>query len=86
VFDDDRLTFSSLAGATGTAAEAAAKAWVASDFVLPPEFSLDAAIDALIRRTLEHTGGNVSAAARALGVTRDFIRYRLKDTSTETAD
>jgi DNA-binding NtrC family response regulator len=78
VFDDDQLTFSSLAGARGGAA--AGPTWVSPDFQVPPAgFSLDAAIDALIRRTLAQTDGNVSAAARLLGVTRDYIRYRLKE-------
>jgi len=40
-------------------------------------FSLDAALNEFIAETLSETGGNVSAAARRLGVTRDFIRYRL---------
>ena len=40
-------------------------------------FSLDAVTAALIQEALRETGGNVSAAARRLGVTRDFLRYRL---------
>jgi DNA-binding NtrC family response regulator len=80
VFDEDRLTFSTLGGAHDSASAAAAKAWVSPDFELPPEgFSIEAAIDALIQRALAQTGGNVSAAARLLGVTRDYIRYRLKE-------
>ena len=80
VFDDDQLTFSALGSAHAAAADAAAKAWVSADFELPPSgFSLDGAIDALIRRALAQTSGNVSAAARLLGVTRDYIRYRLKE-------
>ena len=42
-------------------------------------FSLEAAIDAMIQRALQQMGGNVSAAARLLGVTRDYVRYRLKE-------
>jgi two-component system, NtrC family, response regulator AtoC len=77
VFDDDQLTFSSLA--TGHEAGAAQGTWVAPDFELPPSgFSLESAIDALIRRALAQSEGNVSAAARLLGVTRDYVRYRLK--------
>lgn len=84
VFDDDQLTFSTLASAHSVTTQAATQAWVSPDFELPANgFSLDAAIDALIRRTLDLTSGNVSAAARRLGVTRDFIRYRLKDQSPE---
>ncbi|HJN81409.1 MAG TPA: helix-turn-helix domain-containing protein, partial [Verrucomicrobiota bacterium] len=36
-------------------------------------------IHELIQRAIEQAGGNVSAAARLLGVSRDYIRYRLKD-------
>lgn len=77
VFDDDQLTFSSLGNAQG--AEESARAWVSPDFKLPEAgFSLESAIDALIKRALAQTDGNVSAAARLLGVTRDYIRYRMK--------
>jgi DNA-binding NtrC family response regulator len=34
-------------------------------------------IDALVAEALHETQGNVSAAARRLGVTREFLRYRL---------
>jgi DNA-binding NtrC family response regulator len=79
VFDDDQLTFSLLATAQAGNAEANGPTWVAPDFELPATgFSLDAAIDGLIRRAIAQCDGNVSAAARLLGVTRDFIRYRLK--------
>ena len=48
-------------------------------WILPESgFSLDAAIDELVASALRQTGQNVSAAARRLGVTREFIRYRLK--------
>lgn len=39
---------------------------------------MDGVIDALVAEALQETGGNVSAAARRLGVTREFLRYRLK--------
>jgi len=39
----------------------------------------------LIGRALRQTGNNVSAAARLLGVSRDFLRYRLGG-SKETQD
>jgi DNA-binding NtrC family response regulator len=85
VFDEDQLTFSSLATAQQAASEAAASTWVAPDFELPPNgFSLEAAIDGLIRRALAQAGGNVSAAARILGVTRDYVRYRLKEPGSES--
>ncbi|MBS0663702.1 MAG: sigma-54-dependent Fis family transcriptional regulator [Verrucomicrobia bacterium] len=79
VFGDDQLQFSALpaarvAGTTGGAS------WVSPDFQIPAGFSLESAIDALVARALQQAGGNVSAAARLLGVTRDFVRYRLKQT------
>ncbi len=40
-------------------------------------FSLDAMIDELVADILREEEGNVSAVARRLGVTRDFLRYRL---------
>jgi DNA-binding NtrC family response regulator len=40
-------------------------------------FSLDAMIDELVADVVREEEGNVSAAARRLGVTRDFLRYRL---------
>jgi DNA-binding NtrC family response regulator len=84
VFDDDQLTFSTLAGAATAASDAAAKTWLSPEFRIPDTgFSLEPAIDALIRRALAQTEGNVSAAARLLGVTRDYIRYRIKEERAE---
>jgi DNA-binding NtrC family response regulator len=40
-------------------------------------FSLEEAVDELISEAMRESGENVSAAARRLGVTRDFVRYRL---------
>ena len=54
-------------------------AWRNPDWVLPETgFSLDGAVDELIAEALRETGNNVSAAARRLGVTRDFLRYRME--------
>lgn len=83
VFDDDQLTFASLArydaGGEAGAESAATAAFLAAQFRFPDQgFSLDAAIDHLIRLALQQAGGNVSAAARLLGVSRDTVRYRLK--------
>lgn len=45
---------------------------------LPAEgFSLDRALDEFIAEAMRETNDNVSAAARRLGVSRDFLRYRL---------
>jgi DNA-binding NtrC family response regulator len=39
---------------------------------------LDEAEQQLIRRVLEECGGNVSEAARRLGVSRELLRYRMR--------
>jgi DNA-binding NtrC family response regulator len=41
------------------------------------EFVLEDAVNRLVQIALKQSGGNASQAARMLGVTRDFIRYRL---------
>jgi DNA-binding NtrC family response regulator len=46
---------------------------------LPPEgISIENLVDDLVRRALERSGGNQSAAARLLGMTRDQVRYRMQ--------
>ncbi len=58
--------------------------WLRPGFVLPETgFSLEAAIDQLVQRAVDQAGGNVSAAARLLGVSRDVVRYRLKGKGTD---
>lgn len=58
--------------------------WLNPAFHFPPEgFALDDAIAVLISRALKQTGNNVSAAARLLGVSRDFLRYRLGGTKND---
>jgi len=53
--------------------------WLNPAFVFPEQgFSLEEAILRLIHRAIEQAGGNVSAAARLLGVPRDYVRYRLE--------
>lgn len=84
VFDGGDMRFAGLAtraaaGGAGMEGNPAA-AWLRSDFVFPESgFSLEAATRTLVERAMQQSGGNVSAAARLLGVTRDFVRYRLKD-------
>ncbi len=52
--------------------------WFNPAFRFPSEgFDLEAAIGRMIQHALSQTNGNVSAAARLLGVTRDYLRYRL---------
>jgi len=50
----------------------------ASAEALPADVSLDAAERQLMLRALENANGNVSAAARALGITRMAMRYRME--------
>jgi DNA-binding NtrC family response regulator len=55
-----------------------AAAWRNPAWRLPETgFSLNAAVDEMIAEAMRESGNNVSAAARRLGVTRDFVRYRL---------
>ena len=77
VFGEDRgLLFGHLGGGGGAEA---ATSWLRAGFVFPETgFSLDVAIDALVAQAVRQTDGNVSAAARLLGVSRDVVRYRLK--------
>jgi DNA-binding NtrC family response regulator len=84
VFGGERgLTFSHLGLATSTGA-AGSPGWMRSDFVFPENgFSLEAAIDEMVGHALKQAGGNVSAAARLLGVSRDVVRYRLKGANRE---
>ncbi len=52
--------------------------WFNEQFVYPPDgFSLETAIMRLIQHALKQSKENVSAAARLLGVSRDYLRYRL---------
>ncbi len=50
-----------------------------SSLTLPPEgLNVDNVIDDLVRSALERSGGNQSAAARLLGLSRDQVRYRMQ--------
>jgi len=60
----------------GTSAANQPTDWLSKDFDFQ-NFSLEAAIDQLVQLAMQRTEGNVSAAARLLGVPRDFVRYRL---------
>ncbi len=72
----DTLDFSHLASASSASSNAAT--WRNPAWRLPESgFTLDSVTDALIAEALRETNGNVSAAARRLGVTREFLRYRL---------
>lgn len=49
-------------------------------------FSMEEAINRLIQHALKQSGNNVSAAARLLGVSRDYVRYRLAGQKTGQTD
>jgi DNA-binding NtrC family response regulator len=48
-------------------------------------FSLNETVDAIIAEAMRETRNNVSAAARRLGVTRDFVRYRLPNKKSDAS-
>ena len=93
VFEEgEALNFDSLLGAGGGSSEnpatvtspglggahAGMDSWWNPGFEFPEQgFDLEEAILHIIRAALEQSGGNVSAAARQLGVSRDYLRYRL---------
>jgi DNA-binding NtrC family response regulator len=52
--------------------------WFNPSFRFPPTgFSLEQAVDRIVQHALTQSEGNVSAAARLLGVSRDVVRYRV---------
>jgi len=79
VFGGERgLAFAHLGLADGSQAGVTAD-WMRPGFVFPENgFSLETAIDQLVAQAVRQAGGNISAAARLLGVSRDVVRYRLK--------
>ncbi len=83
VFEEsDQLRFEHLIGPTSVpvAGETGLSSdWFNEAFIYPGEgtFSLEEAINRLIKHALKQTHSNVSAAARLLGVSRDYVRYRL---------
>jgi DNA-binding NtrC family response regulator len=53
--------------------------WLNTAFRFPDEgFDLEKAILRLIEMGIDQSSGNVSEAARLLGVPRDYLRYRLQ--------
>ena len=81
VFEEtNELSFEHLMASTDTSPPVHQEGteWFNDRFTFPEEgFSLEEAINRLIRHALQQTGNNVSAAARLLGVSRDYVRYRL---------
>jgi DNA-binding NtrC family response regulator len=79
VFEEsEKLHFASLQVSGQSAAMAGPDAWFNPNYRFPEQgFDLERAIRQLIDHALAQTDQNVSAAARLLGVTRDYLRYRL---------
>ncbi len=86
VFEDGpTLEFHSLLGATAAAPDSVPASttaptddWFQAGYRFPESgFSLEGAILRLIQQAMTQTQGNVSASARILGVSRDYLRYRL---------
>jgi DNA-binding NtrC family response regulator len=71
---DDVIDVATLALSSLPPAEAGAAAPPA----IPADLSMDQAERALLQQALERAGGNVTAAAKLLGVSRDTLRYRMQ--------
>jgi two-component system, NtrC family, response regulator AtoC len=91
VFEDsDILDFQGLGRRTVTltvpeTAAGTASDWFNERYIFPADgFSLEEAIMRLINHALRQTNQNVSAAARLLGVSRDYLRYRLSGKAAES--
>jgi len=80
VFEEsEELNFDNLQTPIDPAQPDTQAAWFDPEFRFPPEgFKLEDAIGLLVRQALKQSGNNVSAAARLLGVSRDYLRYRLR--------
>ncbi len=84
--EGDTLDFEQIQPGRSPSQAAPANDWFNPDFTFPAEgFSLEEAINRLIQHGLGQTGQNVSAAARLLGVSRDYLRYRLSGKQPEKA-
>jgi two-component system, NtrC family, response regulator AtoC len=80
VFEDgEELRFEHLHSNFETNPTTAEPDWFNERFAFPVGggFSLEDAINRIIHHALNQTHNNVSAAARLLGVSRDYVRYRL---------
>ena len=78
VFEEtEELSFAHLPGSAAALSDNPPE-WLKAGFSFPDSgFSLDEALNRFLQLALQQAGGNVSAAARLLGVPRDFVRYRL---------
>lgn len=82
VFEEgESLHFQHLPVESGNASQASRNKadWFNEEFVFPAQgFSIEEALLRVVRHAMKQTGGNMSAAARLLGVPRDYLRYRLE--------
>jgi DNA-binding NtrC family response regulator len=72
--------------ASASAPNGTPQGWFVESYRYPEDgsFNIEAAVLHMIHHALVQTNGNVTAAARLLGVPRDYLRYRLKqDKPTE---
>jgi two-component system, NtrC family, response regulator AtoC len=82
--DEEELVFEHLTAGSGAAGAEDPNDWLRPGFVFPDDgFSLEDAINRLIRLALVQSKDNVSAGARLLGVSRDYVRYRLEGKSKD---
>ncbi len=83
--DPEAIEFVGSARGVADASEPAPEGdWLAPGWTFPAEgFALEAAIDRLIDLAIQQCEGNVSKAARCLGVARDYIRYRKRKAAGE---
>src|SRR6266516_3367257 len=82
--EGNTLDFEQLQATWSPSAVARTDDWFNPGFTFPMEgFSLEDAINRLIQHGLAQTAQNVSAAARLLGVSRDYLRYRLSGKQPE---
>ena len=81
VFDDSAaLDFAHLSDRSACASASCIPSddWLSSGYSFPDTgFMMEDAINRLVQLALKQSGGNTSHSARLLGVTRDFVRYRL---------
>jgi DNA-binding NtrC family response regulator len=82
IFEEgNELSFAQLPGGAGEVPAGgldADREWLRPGFQFPEQgFALEEAINRFIQLAMTQSGGNVSAAARLLGVPRDYVRYRL---------
>jgi two-component system response regulator AtoC len=86
VFEDSAALDFPLLG-SGAALGALPRDWLNPGYQFPEQgFSLEDAVNRMVQLALAQSDGNVSGAARMLGVTRDFVRYRLHGDRKGKAD